>query len=168
MFQYKNWLYKSSTPTTALDQHININLKGMVNQIPSTNQPVRSKVRDLSPTHTWYWREELEDVFLFDTWEGGGWKSQVVLMCMLSLFSRVGLFVTPWTVADQAPLSVGFSRQEYWSWLSCPPPGDLPNPGIEPRSPALQTDSWPSEPPGKPRKHPYSKCLLLALSPRSW
>ena len=48
---------------------------------------------------------------------------------------------TPWTVARQAPLSMGFPRQEYWSGLSCPPPGDLPNPGIEPLSPALQADS---------------------------
>ena len=48
------------------------------------------------------------------------------------------------------PLSMGFSRQEYWSGLPCPPPGDLPNPGIEPRSPAMQADSFPSEPPGKP------------------
>ena len=57
----------------------------------------------------------------------------------------------PSTVARQAPLSVGFSRQEYWSRLPFPSPGDLPNPGIEPRSPALQTDSLPSELPGKPR-----------------
>ena len=49
----------------------------------------------------------------------------------------------------QAPPSMGFSRQEYWSGLLCPPPGDRPNPGIEPRSPALQADSLPSEPPGK-------------------
>ena len=64
--------------------------------------------------------------------------------------SRVQLFVTPWTVARQAPLSVGFSRQEHWSGLPCPPPRDLPNPGIEPRSTALQADSLPSEPPGRP------------------
>ena len=51
--------------------------------------------------------------------------------CMLSPFSHVRLFVTLWTVAHQALLSVGFSRQEYWSGLPCPPPGDLPNPGIE-------------------------------------
>ena len=49
----------------------------------------------------------------------------------------------------------GFSRQEYWSELSCPPPGDLPNPGIELRSPALQADSLPSEPPGKPKRCGY-------------
>ena len=48
----------------------------------------------------------------------------------------------PWTVALQAPLSMGFSRQEYWSGLPCSPPGDLPNPGIEPRSPTLQADSY--------------------------
>ena len=60
------------------------------------------------------------------------------------------LVVTPWTVAHQAPLSIDFSSQEYWSGLPCPPPGDLPNPGIEPGSPASQADSLPSEPPEKP------------------
>ena len=54
--------------------------------------------------------------------------------------SHVGLFVAPWTVARQAPPSMGFSRQEYWSGLPFPCPGDLPNPGIEPRSPASQED----------------------------
>ena len=58
-------------------------------------------------------------------------------------------FATPWTVARQAPLSMGFSRQEYWSGLPFHSPGDLPDPGIEPTSPALQADSLPSEPPGK-------------------
>ena len=52
-------------------------------------------------------------------------------------------------IARQAPLSLGFSRQQYWSGLPCPSPGDLPNPGIEPRSPTLQADSLPSEPPEK-------------------
>ena len=55
----------------------------------------------------------------------------------------------PWMVAYQAPLSIAFSRQEYWSGLPFPSPGDLPNPGIEPGSPALQADALPSEPPGK-------------------
>ena len=67
-------------------------------------------------------------------------------------FSHVQLFVTPWTVAHQAPLSIGFSRQEYQSGLSFPPPGDLSKPGIKPtslRSPAL-AGSLPAEPPGKP------------------
>ena len=61
--------------------------------------------------------------------------------------SCVQLFVIPWTVAYQAPLSMGFSRQEYWSGLLFPFPGDLPDPGIEPRSPTLQADALPSEPP---------------------
>ena len=64
--------------------------------------------------------------------------------------SRVQLFATPWTVAYQTPLSMGFSRQECWSGLPFPSPGDLPNPGIDPRSPALQADALPSEPPEKP------------------
>ena len=64
--------------------------------------------------------------------------------------SRVQLFATPWTVAYQDPQSMDFSRQEYWSGLPFPPPGDLPNPGIEPRSPALQANALPSEPPRKP------------------
>ena len=55
-------------------------------------------------------------------------------------------------VALQAPLSMGFSRQEYWSGLPSPPPGDFPNPGMEPMSPALQVDSLLSEPPGEPQK----------------
>ena len=64
--------------------------------------------------------------------------------------SRVRLFATPWTVAYQAPPSMGLSRQEYWSGLPFPFPGDRPNPGIEPGSPTLQADALRSEPPGKP------------------
>ena len=60
--------------------------------------------------------------------------------------------VTLWTVACQALLSMGLSRQEYWSGLPFPPPGDLPDPGIKPRSPALQADSLPTELWGKPEE----------------
>ena len=63
--------------------------------------------------------------------------------------SHVQLFAIPWTVVYQASLSMGFSRQGYWSGLPFPSPGDLPDPGIVPRSPALQADALPSEPPGK-------------------
>ena len=63
--------------------------------------------------------------------------------------SRDQLFATPWTVAYYAPPSMGFSRQEYWSGLPFPSPEDLPDPGIEPRSPALKADTLPPEPPGK-------------------
>ena len=63
--------------------------------------------------------------------------------------SCVQLFVTPWTVAHQASLFMGFPRHEYWSGLSFPPPGGLPDLGIKRRSPALQADPLASEPPGK-------------------
>ena len=72
-----------------------------------------------------------------------------ILKVKVKSLSRVRLFAIPWTVAYHAPPSVEFSRQEYWSGLPFPSPGDLPNPGIEPRSPALQADTLPSEPPGK-------------------
>ena len=67
--------------------------------------------------------------------------------------SRAQLFTTPRPVAQQAPLSVGFSRQEYWSGLPFPSPGNLPDPGIEPGSLTLQADALTSEPPGKPNYH---------------
>ena len=68
----------------------------------------------------------------------------------LKSLSRVQLFVTPWTVAHQAPPSMGFSRQEYWSGLPFPSPGHLPDPGIEPGSPAFQADALITELPAKP------------------
>ena len=73
-----------------------------------------------------------------------GWKVKV----KVKLLSRVQLFATPWTVAYQAYPSAGFSRKEYWSGLPFPSPGDLPDPGIEPGSPALEADPLTSEPPG--------------------
>ena len=77
-------------------------------------------------------------------------STNVMTSTEVKLLSRVWLFVTPWTLTYQAPLSMGFLRQEYWSGLLFPSPGDLPNPGIEPWSPALQADALPSEPQGKP------------------
>ena len=71
--------------------------------------------------------------------------------------SRVRLFATPRTVACQAPPSMGFSKQEYWSGLPLPSPGDLPDPGIEPESPALQAEALPREPSGKPT-HDLTMC----------
>ena len=81
----------------------------------------------------------LENIFLFQT-----------VKVKVKSLSHVRLFATLWTVAYQASPSMGFSRQEYWSGLPFPSPGDLPDPGIEPRSPALETDALTSEPPGKP------------------
>ena len=77
--------------------------------------------------------------------------------------SRVRLFASPWTVVYQAPPSMGFSRQEFWSGLPFPSPGDLPYPGIEPRSPALQADALTTEPPGKPQSH-YEKSLHTIMT----
>ena len=72
-------------------------------------------------------------------------------------FSCVRLFVIPWIIDCQAPLSMGFSRQEYWSGLPFPSPGDLPDPRIETGSPALQADSLQFEPPGKPIEKAMTK-----------
>ena len=74
-------------------------------------------------------------------------------------------FTTPWTIANQVPLSMGFLREEYWSGLPFPPPGNLPNSGMEPMFPALQADSLPSEPPGKPPgKAVSSQTLKLGIN----
>ena len=70
---------------------------------------------------------------------------------------------TTWTVACQAPLSMGFPRQEYWSELPFPPPGDRPDPGIEPTSPALAGGFFTSESPGKPREYQYLKWISLGF-----
>ena len=67
-----------------------------------------------------------------------------------AVLSHVWIFGTLWTIARQTPLSMGFSRQEYWSGLPCPPPGDLPHPGIKPESPALAGRFFITEPPSKP------------------
>ena len=93
---------------------------------------------------------------------------------VLSHFSRVRLFVTPQTVAHQAPLSIGFSRQECWSGLPSPPPGDLPDPGIEPsslKSPALAGGFFTTGTPGKPnrtksntKQHGLLVCIFRSLS----
>ena len=93
-----------------------------------------------------------------------------VCMCVLSC---VQLFATPWTVARQASQFMGFSRQEYWSGLPLPPPGDLPDPGTEAMSPALAGGLFTTEPPGKPHsvlKFSCFKVLLKILHPAkpSW
>ena len=87
-------------------------------------------------------------------------KHCAVLCCAQSL-SCVQLFATPWTVAHQAPHPWEFSRQGYWSGLPCPPPGNLPDPGIEPGCPTLQANSLPTEPPGKPKNTAVGSLSLL-------
>ena len=81
-------------------------------------------------------------------------------MCVLCCCSCVDS-ATLWTVACHASLSMEFSRQEYWSGMPCPLPGDLPNPGIKPRSPSLQEDSLPCEPPRKPKNIGVGSLSLL-------
>ena len=76
--------------------------------------------------------------------------TNIIMSEWVKSLSRVRLFATPWTIAYQAPPSMGFSRQEYWSGLPFPSPGDLPDPGIKPRSPEFQADALTPEPPGKP------------------
>ena len=90
-------------------------------------------------------------------------------MCMYVSRCCVRLFVTPWTVALQASLSMGFSKQEYWSGLSFPSPGDLSNPRTEPGSPALQADYLSSEPPGqiKSSLSPPNKYSTLKQPPKA-
>ena len=78
----------------------------------------------------------------------------------MKLPSHVRFFVIPWTVAYQAPPCMKFSRQEYWSGLPFPSPGDLPNSGIKPRSPELQADTLTSESPGKPLLHFMYVCVF--------
>ena len=82
--------------------------------------------------------------------------------------SCVWLFVTPWNVAYQAPQSMEFSRQEYWSGLPFPSPGPLPDPGIKSGSPALQAGALPSEPPGKPNTKKRCPFHHRGLECRSW
>ena len=90
----------------------------------------------LLPTHFSCSRTQTLNTVLIQ--HAKGWQ-------LFSLLSRVWLFASPWTNLLQAPLSVGFSRQAYWSGLPFPSPGDLPNPGIKPASPAWQADSLPLE-----------------------
>ena len=77
-------------------------------------------------------------------------RSKNAIYVAVQSLSRADSLVTPWTVAHQAPLSMGFSRQEHWSGLPCPPPGCLPDPGIEHTSSVLAGEFFTTEPPGKP------------------
>ena len=87
-----------------------------------------------------------------------------IYACMLCCFSHVWLLVTPRTIAHQAPLSMEFSRQEYWSGLPCSLPGDLSNPGIKSMSPALAGRFFTSEPPGKPHVCTYVYSVIYIYS----
>ena len=91
-----------------------------------------------------------------------GWYYKVCRGYEVSeVVQSVRLFATLWTVAHKDPPSMGFSKQEYWSGLPFPSPGDLPNPGIKPRSSTLQADSLPAEPQGKSKNTGVSSLSLL-------
>ena len=122
----------------------------------------KTKIMASSPITSWQTdgetMETMRDfIFLGSKITANGDYSHEIKRCLLlgrkvkvKSLSRVRLLATPWTVAYQDPLSMGFSRQEYWSGLPFPSPGDLPDPGIEPRSPALQADALLTELLGKP------------------
>ena len=84
-----------------------------------------------------------------------------VLLCCAYSLSHVWLFVTPWTVTHKAPLSMGILQVWILEWVPCPPPGDLPDLGVEPRSSALQAESLPAEPSGKPKNTGVASVSLL-------
>ena len=97
-------------------------------------------------------------------WIKSCWPTVCEVKVKVKSLSPVWLFATTWTIAHQAPLSMGFSRQEYWSELPFSSPGDLPNPGIKLRSPALQADTLRSEPPGHLCKIVSNSSVIYALS----
>ena len=104
----------------------------------------------------WGWKISAEENESICRIEGKLWGKEEVfheveVSLLFSQLSCVWLFVTPWTIARQAPLSMGFSRQKYWSGLPFPSPGDLPDPGIKHASPPLIGGFFTTEPPGKPR-----------------
>ena len=111
------------------------------------------KLSSATTSHIFIW-----DPGMHRIWGSDFTKKKVCVCCSVMSDS-----VTPWTVAHQAPLSIGFPGQEYWSGVPFPSPGDLPDPGIEPRSPVLQADSLPSEPPGKLPKSLLSNQFSLLL-----
>ena len=84
-------------------------------------------------------------LFIFFMYNSSEIVLEILCVCVCYSLSHAPLFVTPWTVAHHAPLSMGFSSQGYWNGLPFPSPGNLPNPSIKPGSPALQADSFPSE-----------------------
>ena len=114
---------------------------------------IRSPVKDCSFTYCCSSEMEIFYSFFFlvacdHCRSSNSTAVKVYLKVKVKSLSPVGVFATPWTVAYQVSPFMGFSRQEYWSGVPFPSPGDLPNPGIKPESPALQADALPSEPPG--------------------
>ena len=110
--------------------------------------PAHQRLPVRLPQHLHWWAEPLSSCPSHSASRWGGGSSEETRPCMTHP-SPKGSSSSPWTMARLVPLSMGFSKQEYWSGLLFPSPGDLPDPGIKPGSLALQADSLPSEPPGK-------------------
>ena len=125
---------------------------------PWTEEPDGQSMGSQRVRHNWTHMHTYIYTHIYIIWR----KSKVKVKSL----SCVLLFVTPWTGAYQASPSMGFSRQEYWSGLPFPSPGDLPNPGIKPGSPALKSDALTSEPPGKPEMATPS--VFLAGESQGW
>ena len=138
-----------------------------------TNKGLYSQAYGFSTSHIWMWELDHKEGWVPKNWcfstvvlertlqSSLDWKEikpfnpkgnqpWILIGSEVKSLSRVWLFATPWIVAYQAPQSMEFFRQDYWSGLPFPSPGNLPDPGIEPGSPALQADALPSEPPGSP------------------
>ena len=125
--------------------------KTTITEIKNTLEGINSRISEAERI------SELEDKMVEITSE----ELLLLSLLLVSCFCHVRLFVTPETAAHQAPLSMGFSRQGYWSGLPFPSPGDIPDPGIEPVCPALQADSLLSEPQGKSSQFSNIKIQLL-------
>ena len=119
--------------------HLGLNLISLPNCKPHCSGPCTHRSSPISSSLSYHLRQSLWTILSLTASTGKGqmtaWNEPEQVS--VKLLSHVWLFVAPWTVAHQAPPSMGFSRQEHWSGLPFPSPGDLPNPGIEPGSPAL-------------------------------
>ena len=128
-------------------------------QLLSEQKCCQDRLRKIEerPSNSLVWKEKMKYYSFNAVW----WKYICISKCC-AVLSHVWLFATPWTITRQAPPSMGILWAR--SGLPCPPPGDLPKPGIKPRSPALQVDSLLSEPPGKPKSTGVGSLSLLQRS----
>ena len=149
LWEYSYWTWQRRIKWEFKEQRITFSLKCFFSKLQlwsACSGFRRGEGMDFNDsTHSYLKRRELKLLSRIIGFEGPcpsccKWNAFLKASEWVKLLSRVQLFATPWTVAYQAPQSMEFSRQEYWSGLPLPSPGDLPNPGIEPRSSALQAD----------------------------
>ena len=128
------------THTQTLFRLMPVNYGNMDEKESITLSEISKTERQILKSIAYTWNPKNKQKTVLNSWREAKW------------LSRVWLFATPWTLAYQVPSPMGFSRQECWSGLPFPSPGDLPNPGIEPGCPASQADTLTSEPPAKPER----------------